>query len=66
MNRDGTLYEVVHFAAVVCTAYLALMAANAAGITAFWAEVLVALLVGVSYVLVVFSLDIAPTSWRGE
>ncbi|MDL5362842.1 hypothetical protein [Halalkalicoccus sp. NIPERK01] len=66
MNREGTLYEVLHFAAVVGLAYLALFFARAAGITELWQELLVALVVGVCYVLVVFSLDLAPPSWRGE
>lgn len=64
MNR--TLYEIAHFVAVVGLAYLALFVVRALGITDFWVELLVALAVGVSYVLVVFSLGIAPASWRGQ
>ncbi|ADJ13609.1 hypothetical protein [Halalkalicoccus jeotgali] len=66
MNRDGTLYEIVHFGAVVSLAYAALYAASLAGVTEFWAELLIAGVVGVGYVLVAFYLDLAPPSWRGE
>ncbi|MEM4780190.1 MAG: hypothetical protein QXG03_01285 [Halalkalicoccus sp.] len=66
MNRDSVLYEIAHFAAVVGIAYLALLAARAAGVTALWAELLIALVVGVSYVSLVLYLDLAPPSWRGE
>lgn len=66
MNREGTLYEIIHFAAVVGLAYLALSVARFAGVTALWAELLVAGIVGIGYVLAVLSLDLAPPSWRGE
>ncbi|MFC6905462.1 hypothetical protein [Halalkalicoccus tibetensis] len=66
MNRESTLYEVAHFAAVVGLAYAALFVADAAGVTALWAELLIALAVGVSYVVAVLSLGLAPPSWRGE
>ncbi|KYH26942.1 hypothetical protein HAPAU_08300 [Halalkalicoccus paucihalophilus] len=66
MNREGTAYEIAHFLAVVGLAYLALRLAGSVGITALWAELVVAGAVGVSYVLAVFALDLAPPSWRGE
>lgn len=66
MNRESTLYEIAHFVAVVGLAYLALLAANAAGFTDLWIELLVAGFVGVSYVVIVLYLDLAPSSWRGE
>ena len=66
MNRESTLYEVAHFVAVVGLAYLALFLATAAGVTALWAELLIAGAVGVSYVVAVLSLGLAPPSWRGE
>lgn len=66
MNRDSVFYEIAHFAAVVGLAYITLSAARILGVTALWQELLVALAVGVGYVLVVLFLDLAPPSWRGE
>lgn len=66
MNRDSVFYELAHFAAVVGIAYLALLVARSAGVVELWAELLIALAVGVSYVLVVLYLGLAPPSWRGE
>ncbi|WP_122088776.1 hypothetical protein [Halalkalicoccus subterraneus] len=66
MNREGTLYELTHFVAVVAIAYLTLFVARIAGVTALWMELVVTLLVGVGYVLAVLYLDLAPPSWRGN
>ncbi len=66
MNREGTLYEIAHFAAVFGLAYFALSAVRALGVTALRGELFVALLVGIGYVLLVLRLGIAPPSWRGE
>ena len=66
MNRDSVFYEIAHFAAVVGAAYVALFAARAVGVTALWAELLIALVVGVAYVGVVLYLGLAPPSWRGQ
>lgn len=65
MNRESTLYEVLHFVVVVGLAYAALFVTSALGVTALWAELLIAGAVGVSYVVAVLSLGLAPPSWRG-
>lgn len=66
MNRNSVFYEIAHFAAVVGFAYVALFAARAAGITALWAELLIALIVGMGYVGLILYLGLAPPSWRGR
>lgn len=66
MNREGTLYEIVHFVTVVAVAYVALLAARTLGIATLRGELLVMLMVGVTYVAVVLRLGLAPPSWRGD
>ena len=66
MNRESTLYELVHFAAVVAIAYVALFAARALGVATLPGELLVALGVGMGYVACVLYFDLAPPSWRGD
>ena len=66
MNRDSLFYEIAHYLAVVGIAYAALLVARSAGLTTFRGELLVTLVVGVSYVAVILYLDLAPPSWRGD
>ncbi len=66
MNRESTLYELLHFAAVVAIAYAALFAARLLGVTTLRGELLVALGVGVGYVACVLYFGLAPPSWRGN
>ncbi|MFC7008967.1 hypothetical protein [Halalkalicoccus salilacus] len=66
MNREGLIYELVHYAAVVAVAYAALFAAGALGVATLRGELSVALAVGVGYVACVLYFDLAPSSWRGN